>query len=216
MRAAGLAAAMCLLAAAAHAQSCFCLSCAFSEREMFRAASSSMMPTLMPGRCFVTDRTDATQAPPRRGEVIVFRHPVAQDAYVFRLIGLPGDTVQIRAGRLWLNGTGVPTAPAPDFVVPDDVFGPGCPPGPRAAPCTVTQILETLPGGQSYPVLDQAATQFDDTGVINVPDGHVFVLGDNRDNAADSRLSRTAGGPGLIPLTAIRAVVAPPAPATGP
>jgi signal peptidase I len=127
---------------------------------------------------------------PERGDVVVFRHPVTGQDFIKRLIGLPGDRVQVRAGVLHLNDAPVALEPDGTFL---DEDAPG---GPREA----ARYQETLPGGVTHDVLDLGATQLDDTGVFTVPEGHFFFMGDNRDNSTDSRVPQAARGVGMVPF----------------
>ncbi|MGR3435141.1 MAG: signal peptidase I, partial [Shimia sp.] len=143
---------------------------------------------------------------PERGDVVVFRHPVTGRDFIKRLVGMPGDAVQMREGRLVLNGTPVDVAEAPPFVETYDQQGPQrqtprCENGAVGfgAECVKSAQVETLPGGASYRVLNITTQPSDDTPVYRVPEGHFFFMGDNRDNSTDSRYPRSVGGVGFVP-----------------
>lgn len=154
---------------------------------------------LIPGRIFAHQ--------PQRGDVVIFKAPPQNETdYIKRVIGLPGDQVQMIGGVLHLNGQAVPKVRVPDAVIPvsantrcyASVFETTAPDGTRV--CHYPRFRETLPGGRSYEVLDLGTTAQDDTLPIVVPEGSLFLMGDNRDNSMDSRFPAVEGGGiGLVP-----------------
>jgi signal peptidase I len=137
-------------------------------------------PRLFSGRIFARQ--------PQRGDVVVFRLPREDDIdYIKRVIGLPGDRIQMIDGVLNINGEPIKRERLDNYV-DEDGGGP------------VKRWRETLPNGVTYTTLDlYDNAQLDNTPVFTVPDGHYFMMGDNRDNSLDSRVPRDQHGVGFVP-----------------
>jgi signal peptidase I len=162
---------------------------------LFNHPSESMAPTLNVG-----DRSVAYRSWGRNfahGDVIVFR--VRDQIWVKRIAALPGDTIQMRDGIVILNGKPVTQKPAGE--------GPSLPEGPTR------RFIEQFPGEQApHQILDSGFSSADVTDLFVVPAGKVFVLGDNRDDSADSRFSDDRLGSGMVALDDIYGTIYPPAP----
>jgi signal peptidase I len=145
-------------------------------------------PSAMPGRIFFS--------PPKRGDIVVFRPPGDPDEdFIKRVIGLPGDKVQMTKGRLFINGVEVPREAAPPYEMSD----------PYGKPSTVPHYYETLPDSSGQPdgvkheIIQRDGDEgaLSTTGLFQVPPDHFFMMGDNRDNSSDSRV--VGGQVGYVP-----------------
>ncbi|BAT60728.1 signal peptidase I [Variibacter gotjawalensis] len=168
----------------------------------YRIPSESMLPSLLVGDYIMVSkfsygysRFSMPFAPklfsgriwgsePKRGDVVVFR-PVPNESqdFVKRVVGLPGDRIQMINGVLNINGTAAAQMPDGEFVFDDE-----------GRTVRAKRYRETLPGGVTHSILDIVPNgEFDNTAVYTVPAGHVFMMGDNRDDSADSRVPEAVG-----------------------
>jgi signal peptidase I len=177
----------------------------------FNIPSGSMIPTLLIGDYLFVSKYSygyskhsipfspdifegrILASPPKRGDVIVFKLPRDNSTdYIKRVIGLPGDRIQMIEGRLYINGQIVPREPIAK-VKTEDLYG---------RDVDVPTYKETLPGGVTHTIIEiQGDTGFNDnTPVFEVPRDHYFMMGDNRDNSTDSRVAPEQGGVGYVPF----------------
>jgi signal peptidase I len=171
--------------------SAFALTVAFgagpaNAAEQFFAQTASMAPAILGGEAVALDKSAYLDREPTAGDIVVYTLSWSSTVpFAHRVIGVGGDTVQVTNGAVILNGKPLATADAGTY---------------RSATKSIPQTRETLPNGRSYLVLhENPAAPQNNTAVYTVPAGHVFVMGDHRDVASDSR--RKDGG--FIPRAAI-------------
>ena len=145
---------------------------------------------------------------PHRGDIVIVTPPGQNEDYIKRVIGLPGDIIELRGGRLILNGRPVRSEVRPPVMLPVDANAP-CSPlqfpdayveTANGAFCRLPIVHETLPDGVNYDTIDLGRSPGDDVAPVRVPADHLFLMGDNRDRSADSRFALGApefglGGP---------------------
>jgi signal peptidase I len=183
--------------------------------ELFNIPSGSLIPTLLNGDYVIVSKypygyshfslpsildiaPEALSgrlfgAAPRRGDVVVFKLPRdGKTDYIKRVIGLPGDKIQMIHGRLSINGTIVERTPlSPYWTI-----------GHFGRPADVAHYEETLPGGVKHEIIEMDGDEgyWDNTPVYEVPLGNYFMMGDNRDNSTDSRVAAAQQGVGFVPF----------------
>ena len=164
--------------------------------EPFNIPSSSMVPTLLVGDYLFVSKFSygyskysfpggivpvegrIWEGAPTRGEVVVFRPPgEVETDFIKRVVGVPGDSVQVRQGILYINDVAVQRQRIEDYVDPE------------VPSMVIPQYLETLPGGVTHRIIETQGDlgRLDDTPTFVVPPDHYFMMGDNRDNSSDSR-----------------------------
>jgi len=150
---------------------------------------------------------------PQRGDIVIASPQNKREDYIKRVLGLPGDILEVRGGQVILNGVPVPQQTLPPLRIPVDANAP-CPPSqfPGALVedldgrkyCELPVKRETLPNGKTYTIIDVGPSELDWYGPVRVAPNHVFLMGDNRDNSADSRATLAENGlGGAVPYEAI-------------
>jgi signal peptidase I len=143
---------------------------------------------------------------PERGDVVIVTPPGTETDYIKRLIGLPGDTLEVKGGTVFINGVALKRGPIHDALIPVDTntkCSPDVYPGALETGaggkmyCRLPLVTETLPNGRHYDTVELGYSRGDDYGPVKIPANHVFLMGDNRDRSSDSRFPLAAPDLGL-------------------
>lgn len=155
----------------------------------YSMGAGSMVPTLLPGDLMITQTQYYTAHEPQRGDIAVFKLPTDNSIdYIKRIVGLPGDRIQMRHGNLYINDQLAARRPIEDYVYHEG-----------GSLMLLHQYLEDLPRKSGEPPLEHRIIKIGDDGpldntpVYEVPPGHYFTLGDSRDNSQDSRVLSAVG-----------------------
>ncbi|MGF1606729.1 MAG: signal peptidase I [Rhodothalassiaceae bacterium] len=185
--------------------------------EPFAIPSPSMLPNLVPGDYVAASKYAygysrhslpfspglfsgrILERPAERGDLVVFKLPRdRQSNFIKRVIGLPGETVQMIDSQIYIDGVAVARQRLPDLMLPAAMLD-NCPTAAGGAMCSVARYRETLPNGVSYETLDLVVdAPSDTTRAFEIPAGHYFMMGDNRDVSQDSRKPMSVGV-GFVP-----------------